>query len=118
MSKQHRSSASKYTDAFKQQLVAESRSNGVTVPMVAKKHGVPTNRIYSWRGDPRYQATKTVTADFTPIEVADTGEPFNAVEAALPEPRIVITLENGRKLSISEGVNAGFILQIARGLAS
>jgi len=29
-----------------------------------------------------------------------------------------ITLENGRKLSVSNGVDAGFVLELARGLAA
>jgi transposase len=32
--------------------------------------------------------------------------------------RIEITLENGRKLSVSDGVDAGFLLELARGLAA
>lgn len=46
---------SKYTDAFKIRLVAESRLAGVTVGLVSKRHGVPTNRIYAWRQDARFQ---------------------------------------------------------------
>lgn len=118
MSKKQRGRGSKYTDEFKKQLVAESRTDGVTVPMVAKKHGVPTSRIYSWRGDPRFQATEIATADFTAIEVADRVEPFSVVKAAPPEPCIEITLENGRKLSISNGVDTCFVLELARGLAA
>ncbi len=34
-----------------------------------------------------------------------------------PEARIEIILENGRKPSISEGVDASFVLELARGLA-
>ncbi len=33
-------------------------------------------------------------------------------------PQIEITLENGRKLSVSGGVDAGFVLELARGLAA
>ncbi len=34
------------------------------------------------------------------------------------DARIEITLENGRMLSISDGVDAGFVLELARGLAA
>jgi transposase len=47
MNKIRRGRGSKYTDDFKRQLVTESRTAGVSVPMVAKKHGVGTNRIYA-----------------------------------------------------------------------
>ena len=37
----------KYSDDFKRKLVAESHIAGVSVPMVAKKHGGEPNRIGS-----------------------------------------------------------------------
>ena len=66
-----RGRGSKYTDDFKRKLVAESSADGVSVPMVAKKHGVPENRIYSWRGDPRFQPDEVEVTAFTPVEIAD-----------------------------------------------
>ena len=118
MSTKPRGRGSKYTDGFKKQLVAESRTDDVTVPMVAKQHGVPTSRIYSWRGDARFQPTEIITPEFMPVEVTDADEPPEVVEHLPPEPRIEITLENGRKLSISDKVDAGFVLKLARGLAA
>ena len=118
MSTKPRGRGSKYTECFKRQLVAESRAAGVTVPMVANKHGVPTSRIYSWRGDARFQPTEIVMPAFTPVEVTDADEQPEVVEHAPPELRIEITLENGRKLSISDGVDASFVLELARGLAA
>lgn len=118
MSTKQRGRVSKYSDAFKQKLVAESRADGVTVLMVANKHGVPTSRIYSWRGDVRFQATVIIPPAFTPVEVIDADEQPEVVEYAASEPRIEITLENGRKLSISDSVDAGFVLELARGLAA
>jgi transposase len=117
VSKKRRGRESKYTDAFKRQLVAESHSAGATVPIVSKQHGVPTSRIYSWRGDARFQPRDFQTPDFTPVEV--TFAP--ALEEIAPprsDARIEIMLENGRKLSISDGVDAGFVLELARGLAA
>ena len=55
MTKRRAGRGSKYSDDFKRQLVAESYAAGVSVPMVAKKHGVGTERIYTWRGDARFQ---------------------------------------------------------------
>ena len=117
VSKKRRGPESKYTDSFKRQLVAESSVVGATVPMVSKRHGVPTSRIYSWRGDARFQPTDVGTRDFTAVEVTDA---LVVVDIAPPRPdaRIEITLENGRKLSISNGVDAGFVLELARGLAA
>jgi transposase len=85
--------------------------------MVSKQHGVPTSRIYSWRGDARFQPGEVETPGFLAVEVSDAPK-LNAIDHLLPEARIEITLENGRKLSISNGVDAGFVLELARGLAA
>ena len=45
MGKRRTGRGSKYSDEFKRRLVAESHADGVSVPMVAKKHGVPASRI-------------------------------------------------------------------------
>ena len=126
MSKRRGGRGSKYSDDFKRQLVAESHAAGVSVPMVAKKHGVGPNRIYTWRGDARFQAAAPEEgAAFMPVEVArsDTDAVSALLEVpptTIPTPRsqIEITLENGRKLSVSDGVDAGFVLELARGLAA
>ena len=85
--------------------------------MVSKQHGVPSSRIYSWRGDARFQPSEVETPVFVAVEVSDASK-LNAIDHLLPEPRIEITLENGRKLSIRNGVDVGFVLELARGLAA
>ena len=117
MSKKRRGRESKYTDTFKRQLVAESHATGATIPLVSKQHGVPTSRIYSWRGDARFQPSEVETPGFVAVKVSDAPK-LNAIDRLLPEARIEITLENGRKLSISDGVDTGFVLELARGLAA
>ena len=125
MGKRRAGHGSKYSDEFKRRLVRESHADGVSVPMVAKKHGVGANRIYAWRGDAGFQPCASEDAAFVPVEVQ--GSDADAV-SALPEAepkttptlrsQIEITLENGRKLSVSDGVDAGFVLELARGLAA
>ncbi len=116
----HSGNLRKYSDAFKIQMVEECRVLGATVPIVSNRHGVPTSRIYAWRMDKRYQGDAEPPQDTGFVEVAVAGEP--AVESSVPSPvraeRIEITLENGRRLSVSDGVNAEFVLELARGLAA
>jgi transposase len=125
MSKRQGGRVAKYSDDFKRKLVAESHVVGVSVPMVAKKHGVDPNRIYTWRGDTRFQPDAPEDGGFIPIELAPRdADVVSAVSAASPTPtsiprsQIDITLENGRKLRVSDGVDAGFVLELARGLAA
>ena len=85
--------------------------------MVSKQHGVPTSRIYSWRGDARFQPSDIETPGFTSIEVTD-APTLDGIAPPHSEARIEITLENGRRISVSAGVDAGFVLELARGLAA
>ena len=58
---------------------------------------------------------------FTPVEIADVDiadTPASSCRQHLASRHIEITLENGRKLSVSDGVDAGFVLELARGLAA
>ncbi len=107
---------SNYGDAFKRQLVAESFE--ATVPVVAKRHGVSTNRIYSWRQDERFQPDVVDPPGFLAVDVSGPVVSVAQNVGGSNVPRIEITLENGRKLSISGGVDAGFVLELARGLSA
>jgi transposase len=121
MGKQQRGRGTKYDDVFKRQLVAESQADGVSVPMVSERHGVTAIRIYAWRNDPLLQEPPTTTTEFTPVEISDADiadTPVSPGANILPVPHIEITLENGRRLSVSSGVDAGFVLELARGLAA
>ena len=121
MSKRRAGRGFKYTDDFKRRLVAESQGDGVSVPMVSRRHDVPPRRIYAWRGDARFQPDASGDTGFIPVEVANSDTDVSSVlpEAQLTtSPQIEITLENGRKLSVSGGVDAGFVLELARGLAA
>ena len=121
MSTQQRGRGSKYTDDFKRKLVAESSADGISVPMVAQRHGVPDNRIYAWRSDGRFQPDATVNTAFMPVKIAGGNvgaAPVLPKSKPTSAAQIEITLENGRKLSISDGVDAGFVLELARGLAA
>ncbi len=66
MSKRRAGRGSKYTDDFKRRLVAESQGDGVSVPMVSRRHDVPPRRIYAWRGDARFQPDASGDTGFIP----------------------------------------------------
>ena len=117
MSKKQRGYEPRSSDDFKRQLVAESRVDGVTVPMVSKEHGVSVNRIYAWRNDPRFQANISQGVDFIPVAVSDDAG-IKIPQKPTSESRIEIALENGRMMSVTTGFDAGFVLEIARGLAA
>ena len=63
--------------------------------------------------DPLFQEQPATTTEFMPVEALE-----GTTASRSPGPQIEITLENGRKLSVSDDVDAGFVLELARGLAA
>ena len=82
MSKQKDGRGSKYTDEFKRRLVAESHGDGVSVLTVSRRHGVPTNRIYAWRGDARFHPEASDDAGFIAVEISGGDHNAAAVQSA------------------------------------
>ena len=122
MVKRGRGRSGQYSDAFKTRLVAESREEGSSVPQVSRRHGVSTNRIYTWRQDERFRGNPVAEVGFVPVtveaEAASVVTPASGPIGSSSSPRIEITLENGRRLSVCDGVDPGFVLALARGLAA
>ena len=53
--------------------------------------------------------------DHDAAAVQPAGQPTNIPTSSA---QIEITLENGRKLNVSDGIDAGFVLKLARGLTA
>lgn len=60
-----------YSDAFKRQLVAETREPGVSIAMVARRHGINANVVFGWLRDPRFGG-KAVPVEFLPVATSST----------------------------------------------
>ena len=104
MGKRRGGRGSKYSDDLKRRLVAESRVSGVSVPMVARRHGVPENRIYAWRADDRYQGDGGSQTDFVAVDVMGTEDDQSPDESAItPGLRIEVCFASGHRLVVSEG---------------
>lgn len=119
MTKQQVGRSTKYSDEFKRRTVAECRADGVSVSAVAKRHGVSAKSINAWRSDGRFQPDGSEPTAFMPVDISGGDEVAMSPEPKLTASwRIEITLENGRKLRVSNGVDAGFVLELVRGLAA
>ena len=82
MSKYRGGRGSKYTDEIKWRLVAESHGDGVSVPVVSWRHGVPTNRIFAWRGYARFHPEASDDAGFIAVEISGVDHDAAAVQSA------------------------------------
>ena len=90
MSKRRGGRGSKYTDEFKRRLVAESHGDGVSVPMVSRRHGVPTNRIFAWRGYARFHPEASDDAGFIAVEISGVDHDAAAMQSAA-QPATILT---------------------------
>ena len=60
-----------YSDAFKRQLVAETRKPGVSITLVARRHGINANVVFGWLRDPRFGGN-VARMEFLPVATSAT----------------------------------------------
>ena len=60
-----------YSDAFKRQLVAETREPGVSIALVARRHGINANVVFGWLRDPRFGGN-VAPIEFLPVATTAT----------------------------------------------
>jgi transposase len=101
----------RWSDTDKQQILQETLAPGATVAGVAKRNGIGTGQIYTWRR----QALAGAVGNFMPVTVSEEVRPDSAgPEPALPAPRsspsprrgvIEIMLANGIRLRVGNDVD-------------
>ena len=107
-----------YSKAFKRRVVAETLEPGISVAEAARRHGLNTNMVFLWRGDPRFGPGRDAPA-FLPVEVKPVEVPMAPEPpAALGVGRIEITLTTGHRLTLSGTFDVDVALRLARGLAT
>jgi transposase len=104
----------RFSNAQKQQILKESLEPGVTVTAVAKRHGVNTGQIYTWRR----QALAGAIGGFIPVTVDHEAEDA-AGSPSVPEPvaadgreRIEIELPNGVRLRVGSDIDGAALRRI------
>src|SRR6056300_415741 len=107
-----------YSMAFKRRVVAETMEPGASVSEVGRRHGLNANRIYLWRGDPRFGPGREVAA-FVPVEIEpDRLPPAQQSPDISGAGQIEIALASGHRLRVSGLFDIDAVLHLARGLAS
>jgi transposase len=114
----------RWSDTDKQQILQETLVPGATVVGVAKRHGIGTGQIYTWRR----QALAGAVGGFMPVTVSEEEiRPDASAEPALPAPRsaasprcgvIEIVLANGIRLKVGNDVNGGALRCVLAALDS
>ena len=113
----------RWSDADKQQILQETLVPGATVAAVAKRHGIGTGQIYTWRR----QALAGAVGGFMPVTVSEEIRPDTSPEPALPAPRsaasprcgvIEIVLANGIRLRVGNDVDGAALRCVLAALDS
>ena len=107
----------RWSEARKRQIVAESYQPGVSVSVVARRHDVNANLVFSWRR--QYRELARVVGGFVPVIVSSTegAEPAKLLPAP-PEAepsasgRIEIALADGSRVTVDRDVDAAALSRV------
>jgi transposase len=116
----------RWSEEDKRRLVAETLVPGETVRAVARRHGVNTSQLFTWRKRLRAQLEMAAAAApaplFAAVEIATAGEVPTAHEAG-PEPNpvalagvIEVELPRGGRVRISGRVEPALVTAALRAL--
>ena len=107
----------RWSEARKRLIVAESYQPGVSVSVVARRHDVNANLVFSWRR--QYRELARVVGGFVPVVVSSTegAEPAKLLPAP-PEAepsasgRIEIALADGLRVTVDRDVDAAALSRV------
>ena len=107
----------RWSEARKRLIVAESYQPGVSVSVVARRHDVNANLVFSWRR--QYRELARVVGGFVPVVVSSTegAEPAKLLPAPPDiEPsasgRIEIALADGSRVTVDRDVDAAALSRV------
>jgi len=106
----------RWSEARKRLIVAESYQPGVSVSVVARRHDVNANMVFSWRR--QYRELARVVGGFVPVVVTSTeeAEPTKLLPAPDIEPsasgRIEIALADGSRVTVDRDVDAAALSRV------
>ena len=107
----------RWSEARKRLIVAESYQPGVSVSVVARRHDVNANLVFSWRR--QYRELARVVGGFVPVVVSsrEGAEPAKLLPAP-PEAepsasgRIEIALADGLRVTVDRDVDAAALSRV------
>ena len=107
----------RWSEARKRQIVTESYQPGISVSVVARRHDVNANLVFSWRR--QYRELARMAGGFVPVVVSSTEEAEPAKLLPAPpdiEPsssgRIEIALAGGSRVTVDRDVDAAALSRV------
>ena len=114
----HERARRRWSEADKRRLVEETLAPGETVHGVARRHGVNTSQLFTWRKRLRIglePVTAPSVAGFAAVAIAPTT--VSPVDDTVPSGLIEIELAGGDRVRISGAVDPGVVAAALRALA-
>jgi transposase len=107
-----------YSLEEKQQLVAESYEPGASVSLVARRHDINANLLFTWRRQMRQPAPAAEAMTLIPIEVVDAPVISALTEVRQPDPRGVmeIILQGGVRVRVDAEVSEAALKRVLSAL--
>ncbi len=116
----------RWSEAEKRRIVAESREPGVSVSLVARRHDVNANQVFTWRRQLRDQELGNTASGFVPMVVAaapgcgapaadeKVGQAADGIVACPPPAvgRIEIVLAGGSRVIVDRAVDAAALARV------
>ncbi|HZC16349.1 MAG TPA: transposase [Caulobacteraceae bacterium] len=102
-----------YSSEEKRQLVAESYEPGASVSLVARRHDINANLLFTWRRQMRASTPAAPPLELIPIEIVG-ALPAPPVEVAEAEPRgmIEIILAGGVRVRVDAAVSEAALKRV------
>jgi transposase len=111
----------RWSEADKRRLVAETLAPGETVHGVARRHGVNTSQLFTWRKQLRVvgldPAAAPAVAGFAAVAIAPATPPSVADAVPAPSGLIEIELAGGDRVRISGAPDPALVAAALRVLA-
>ena len=95
----------------KMRIIEETLAPGAVVTEIARRHGIATSLVFTWRRRARLATVGSAGPRLVPVQVA-TAESVRSIEApaAMPARKrrglIEIDLGDGKRISVDENVDA------------
>ena len=107
----------RWSEAQKRRIVTESYQPGASVSVVARRHDVNANLVFSWRR--QYRELARMAGGFVPVVVSSTegAEPAKLLPAppdfeASSSGRIEIALADGSRVTVDRDVDAAALSRV------
>jgi transposase len=107
----------RWSELDKRRIVEETLEPGASVSVVARRHDLNANMLFTWRRQSKEAAMRMIAAPmaFVPAQIA--ADPTVAPSACGPTGRMEIILPGGERLIVEADVDAAALARVIKVLS-